>query len=97
MHNVLFLFAWPLAIVCPLLPKKRLLLEAALFLVCQLCLWHFTFLAMSSPSWNDSTGDMLIPAIITLPLVLFSCLIAARGAIAEGYALRCRPDAGSLE
>ncbi len=82
MHNILFVLAWPLAMVCPFLPRKFLLLGAALFLACQLCLWHFTFSAMRSPGWDDSAGDMLIPAVVTLPLVLFACLTAVRGVFA---------------
>ena len=79
MHNVLFVLAWPLAIICPLTPKKWLLPGAMLFLAWQLCLWHFTFSAMSSPDWDDSVGDAFVPFVISLPLVLFFFLIAVRG------------------
>jgi ABC-type dipeptide/oligopeptide/nickel transport system permease component len=80
MHNILFVMAWLLAITCPFLPKKFLLFGTALFFACQLALWHFTLLAMSSPNWDDSAGDAFIPLLITFPSVLILGLLAARGA-----------------
>lgn len=79
MHNVLFVLIWPLALVCPFLPRRAVATGFLIFLACQAALWFSTISAMSSPTWDDSAGDMLIPVVILLPSALFMCLLIIRG------------------
>ncbi len=78
MHNVLFVLIWPLAAICPFLPRSRFVAGFIMFLTCQLLLWYTTMRAMSSSSWNESAGDWLVPIIITLPVPVFVALIVVK-------------------
>ena len=51
MSALLFVLAWPLAIVCPLLQKWKLLVGCIFFISWQFLLWHVTFSEMRSPNW----------------------------------------------
>ena len=79
MHNVLFVLIWPLALVCPFLPRRSVATGLLIFIACQAAVWFSTISAMSSPAWDDSAGDMLIPVVILLPSALFGCLLIVRG------------------
>jgi hypothetical protein len=92
MDVVLFVIAWPLALICPLLPRARLIPGMILFLAWQVCLWGVVFSAMNSPEWNDSPGDMLVPFVITLPLFLFLGMLCLRGLCLLLYRGLARPE-----
>lgn len=78
MHNVLFVAIWPLAMICPFLPRSRFAVGLAIFLVCQALLWHTTMRAMAAPDWNESVGDIFVPLVISLPFLAYMALVAVR-------------------
>ena len=75
MHNVLFVVIWPLAMLCPFLPRSRFAVGLAAFLVCQFLLWHTTMRAMAAPDWNESVGDIFVPLVISIPSFVFLVLV----------------------
>ena len=79
MHNILFVLIWPIAISCALLHKRRLGTGILIFIACQLGLWFSTISAMNSSTWDDSPGDAFVPALISLPLLIYVGLLALRG------------------
>ena len=88
MHNVLFVLIWPLALVCPFLPRRSVATGLLIFIACQAAVWFSTISAMSSPAWDDSAGDMLIPFVILLPSAVFAFLLIVRGLfISASYAI----------
>jgi len=79
MHNVLFVLIWPIVLVCPFLPRRQFATGLLIFLACQAALWFSTTSAMSSPTWDDSAGDMFVPFLVIFPSALFVCLLIVRG------------------
>lgn len=78
MHDVLFVLIWPLAALCPFLPRSRFVFGAILFMACEALLWHATMKAMSEPEWNESVGDVFVPLLLMLPVLVYAVLVVAR-------------------